>query len=117
MEIITKELLNEVLGWEDIDYGKIIGNKVVGISNDFIVSEYRINSHELSGIFEEWACKEKGFVISCVISREDNYNFILDIENLDTIIEVPDELDCYSFTNRLEAISKVCQWILDKESK
>ena len=115
-KIISKELLSAVMGVNNVEIGRDLDNRLEYYYNDGVDNIHNIiNIHELAHKCKEWACKKRGFVISCNISRVDNYDWILDIEHLDFTIEVPEILDNYTFNTEPEAILKACQWILESK--
>lgn len=128
--IISKELLGEVLGFKNRKTSSIeieIKGSVVGYNSynkdgtDYI-STKTINIHELAHKCKEWAIK-KGFDILSGGMESDEYSCYLDSDDdkcrhkykLDIYDCISDTLSYYAQTEH-EAIFKACQWILENKN-
>jgi hypothetical protein len=113
-EIISKELLSEVL---NLDYVEVYEIELIGshmhytlvLEDDIISDDMTINVHELAHKCKEWAWKtyghsgaiQAGYILgrfdAMILFNGDGYHFKGDTEP--------------------EAIFKACQWILENKDK
>lgn len=117
-EIISRELLNEVLGYKlKIDrVGAISYSELNYFFEDGDMES--INIRELAHKCKVWAFS-KGVSIYCIQYKVDNGEYCLYLYDIDRETEILDtRTDVMSFATEPEAIFKACQWILgNKDSK
>ena len=124
-EIISKELLSEVLGYKilsvkDLKDGRNnISFDHERINNMGLISDYNfINIHELAHKCKEWALRNNFCIISTTFTAEEDdieENWKKGINYAWAELHNNDKL--FRANTEPEAIFKSCQWILDKESK
>ncbi len=112
--MISKELLNEVLGYET-SYIKMVGTKLCFSCH--IKGGSNINIYELAHKCKEWAFSYKFDFEIIRIKNVKNYGKIfIRIHTIHT--NQCNGKEFYPFDREPEAIFKACQWILDnKENK
>ena len=113
--MISKELLSEVLGHDDICNERIIQNKLLYMcKNDGMIDyEYEYNIYELAHKCKEWA-KSKEFIIHSSPTQKREYTAITQHFYLNKFYYWQNQFYALS---EYEAIFDACQWIFEnKES-
>lgn len=119
-EIISKELLNEVLG--DSEYGEISWCRMTNVfgknknileyqRKNWLVEKEQINIHELAHKCKEWALLN-GYWVESYIALP-NTEGICKIGKIGINNEIHDKIE----NTEPEAIFKACQWILDNKDQ
>lgn len=115
---ISKELLSEVLGHNDMCNERIVENKLLYMcKNDGTMDyEYEYNIYEFAFDCKEWALS-KGYILSSNSYSNGGCCQVIQVDGE----ECPECGECttleyiHSFTE-IEAIIKACEWILNEKS-
>ena len=109
MDIISKELLSEVLGVKVIGYTYSMNKYCINHTKGFTEN---LNIHEIAFDCEQWIIKQ-GYEIKLVLDKDKNY-----IEILQGNINIQGcKWKSFLGASKLQAIFKACQWILDNKDK
>lgn len=111
-EIISKELLKEVLGYRAI-YENL---SIMEMSDNILYFGYdNINIYELAHRCKEWALTKEYWITSGIQNR----NEIADYDGFCLIKDFNHDLEDFMKTgsSECEAIFKATQWILDNKEK
>ena len=105
--MISKELLSEVLGHDDICNERIIQNKLLYMcKNDGMIDyEYEYNIYELAFRCKEWALTKGYFIYS---TNELSFIKSFSLETIETFSNGKD--------TEIECIIKACEWLLKEQS-
>ena len=108
-EIISKELLSEVLGIQILEVVPTKGNVIWYVFKDCYEGKDFINVYELAHKCKEWAKNQGYYLLSALVKSSGICMFDLSHKKIDNYRNVTKR------NTEPEAIFAACQWILDNK--